>query len=252
MKSTQAVISRTVFRHRLILVSALLLVAPLFADSQSARRPAATTTSATPSGTALSAATAQARRDQLAKIPELLADPDPNARIASMEAILDTNDATMIQLALRLAFQSDDANLRSLAMRAYIASAKELTFDILVPDTVKSQYDAVQFDSRSKDEFFRSYSYMQKLEQLGFRDHLVFQRYSRTESTGTLVDAKMESDPAVFAISGDRLSVRVHEGWNGYCYIDFRPSNNMTLQGTMSCEEHNGSFPKFVITSQLF
>jgi len=245
----QALISHTLRCHRLLLLSALVLVTPFLAGSQTTRHAAGPSA---PAASTVSTEAAQARRDQLAKIPELLADPDPNARIANMEGILATNDSTMIQVALRLAFQSDDVNLRSLAMRAYIASVKELTFDIAVPDAVKSQYDAVQFDPRSKDEFFRSYSYMQKLEQLGFRDHLVFQRYSRTESTGTLVDARMNSDPAVFSISGDRLSVRVHEGWNGFCYIDFRPSNNMTLQGTMSCEEHSGSFPKFIITSQLF
>jgi len=244
-------ITDTTNRCQILLASAFLLLSSLVAGAQYTRPQPAPAARPTPPAAPISTAAAQARRDQLAKIPELLADPDPNMRIANMEAILATNDSTMIQVALRLAFQSDDVNLRSLAMRAYIASAKELTFDILVPDNIKSQYDAVQFDSRSKDQFFSTYRYMQKLEQLGFRDHLVFQRYSRTDSTGTLVDARRQNDPAVFTISGDRLSVRVMEGWAGYCTVDFRPSNNM-LQGTMLCEEYAGSFPKLIITSPLF
>jgi hypothetical protein len=252
MKSTQSVPARTVARHRLLVVSAVLLLLPLFAVSQGYHLPARTAAPTAPPTTAISSAAAQARRDQLAKIPELLADPDPNARMANMETILATNDATMIQAALRLAFRSDDASLRSLAFRAYIANLKGVTFDILISDKVKSLYEAAQDDPRRQNEFYSIYSYIRKLEQLGFRDHLVFQRYNSTESTGTLVDARRENDPAEFAISGDRLSARVREAWGGYCNIEFRPSNDMTLQGTMSCEEYNGPFPKFTITAPLF
>jgi hypothetical protein len=250
MKNTRVVISHVFSRQRLLLVGTLLLLSPFFASSQTSSRQAAPAVAPT---RPLSTAAAQARRDQLAKIPELLADPDPNQRLANMEAILDTNDSIMIQLALRAAFQSDDVNLRSLAMRAYIASAKELTFDLLVPGTVKSQFDAVQFDPRGKSEFFNTYSYMSLLENVGFKDHLVFQRYSRTDSTGTLFDASHMNDPNVFNVSGDRLTVRVRENWNGICYLDFRPMNDMTLQGTMSCEPGGGRpFPKLMITSPIF
>ncbi len=54
----------------------------------------------------------------MARVSEVLSDPDPNARAAGLEAILDSGDATRIQMALRLAFQSDDSNLRALALRA--------------------------------------------------------------------------------------------------------------------------------------
>jgi hypothetical protein len=236
------VISRTAPRYPLLLVSALLLVSPPLAVSRNAAHLA-------PPTKLLFQAAGQARRDQLARIPELLADPDPNARTANMEAILKTNDATMIQMALRLAFQSDDANLRSLAMRAYIANLKELTFDIVLPAQVEQQYEAVQDAPQKSAEFLKTYPYVGALVQLGFKVHLKFLRYNSSEPTG---DVQTTSGaPVPFTISGDRLSARVPV--SGWCYIDFRPSNNMTLLGTMNCEQ-NGvfRFPRLGLSAPIF
>jgi hypothetical protein len=236
------VISRTAPRYPLLLVSALLLVSPLLAVTQNAAHLA-------PPDNLLSQAAGQARHDQLAKIPELLADPDPNARAANMEAILKTNDATMIQMALRLAFQSDDPNLRSLAMRAYIANLKELSFDIALPDQIAHQYEAVQDDPQKSAEFLRTYPYVGAIAQLGFKVHLKFLRYNSSEPTG---DVQTTSGPPVpFTISGDRLSARIPLIVG--CYIDFRPSNNMTLLGTMNCEQNGAQrFPRLAITAPIF
>lgn len=232
--------------NQCVLVSALFLASPLLAVSQNAPRSAPSAPPAQP----LSTAAAQARRDQLARIPELLADPDPNARVANMEAILNTNDATMIQLALRLAFQSDDANLRSLAMRAYIANLKELTFDILLPDEVARQYEAVQNDPRKVAEFYKAYPYVQSLANSGFKAQLTFPGYSRSESTGDIQGGTPGRAP--FTISGDRLSAKVGLPWGG-CYLDFKPSNEMTLRGTMACSA-NGyiQYPKLGISAPIF
>jgi hypothetical protein len=250
MKNTQAVLSRTVARHRLLLACTFLLfsLSPFLAVSQSARRRVATTTPVTATSTPLSAAAAQARRDQLAKLPELLADPDPNARIANMEAILDTNDATMIQLVLRLAFQSDDANLRSLAFRAYIARLKEVTLDIHLPAKVEREYEAIQDDPHKTAELIEKYSYMSPVASSGFKLHLTFTRYNSTESTGELKAPNNLLDP--FTISGDRLSVTIGWGQGMSCYLDFRPSNDMTLRGSMACNDRN--FPKMGISSPIF
>jgi hypothetical protein len=231
--------------HRVLVVSALLILTPLFAGGQSARPQAA------PAAKPLSTAAAQARRDQLAKIPELLADPDPNARLANLEAIMATNDATMIPLALRLAFQSDDANLRSLAMRAYIANLKEVTFDILLPAQVASQWEAALNDPHKTDELFRAYGYMRFLVGTGFKVHLKFTRYNSAEPTGEVQVSG--GQPAPFTISSDRLSVKADVRDVSQCYLDFRPSNDMTLRGTMACESRSGAhFPKLGISAPLF
>jgi hypothetical protein len=231
--------------HRLLVVNALLILTPLFAGGQSARPQAA------PAAKPLSTAAAQARRDQLAKIPELLADPDPNARLANLEAIMASNDATMIPLALRLAFQSDDANLRSLAMRAYIANLKEVTFDILLPAQVASQWEAVLNDPHKIDELVRAYGYMGRLATIGFRVHLTFTRYNSAEPTGEVQVSGGQAAP--FTISSDRLSVKAEVRGVGQCYLDFRPSNDMTLRGTMTCEPYGSiHYPKLGISAPIF
>lgn len=249
MQRTKATITRKIYRHRCLPVSAFLIFSALFAASQNTRRPVASTA---PTTNPLSGSAAQARRDQLAKIPELLADPDPNARVANMEGILNTNDATMIQTALRLAFRSDDANLRSLALRAYIANMKELTFDVLVPAQVERQYEAVQDDPSKRDAFFKSYNYIRYLESAGFKAKLVFIRYNSTDSTGAVRDSTRDMDSNVFTISGDRLTTKVRTRFSLACYFDIRPSNDMTLHGTMACEDNNGPFPRLGISAPIF
>src|ERR1700728_4808787 len=88
----------------------------------------------------------QARQEELAKVQELLSDPDPNARLANMEEIVKSGDATRLQVALRIVFHSDDPNMRALGLRAYIASLHELTFDIELPAQAQRQYDDAQAD----------------------------------------------------------------------------------------------------------
>lgn len=238
-------------RNNILLASALLLFSPLCAVSQGYHPAARTTAPTALPTTALSTAAAQARRDQLAKIPELLADPDPNARVANMEAILATNDATMIQLALRLAFKSDDANLRSSAMRAYIANLKGISFDILLPAGMSRQYEAVQGDQHGTEELFKTYPYVRFLAGAGLKIHLTFTRYNSSESTGDL-QVLGHGTTYPFTISGDRLSVNVDPGWS-LCNLEFRPSNDMTLSGIMTCQNHNSDyFPKLGISAPLF
>lgn len=251
MKTTQAVISRMVARHRLLLVSALLSLSPLFAASQNGNRTnAPTAIPATP----FSAAAAQARRDQLAKIPELIGDPDPNARLANLETILNTHDSIMIQTALRLAFRSDDVNLRALAMRAYIETLKEVTFDIIPPAEWMQQYEAVKFDQRGREELFRTYEALKSLDRLDFKLHLTFKRYSRFESTGYIQFPG--KDETTFTITGDRFSTKIEIPQLSNCYFEFTPSNDMTLRGKISCEylfgAPNWHFPPSTISARLF
>jgi hypothetical protein len=224
--------------------SALLFLSTLSAIAQSARQPAP------PPAAPFSAASAQARRDQLARIPELIGDPDPNARMANLETILNTHDSIMIQTALRLAFRSDDADLRALAMRAYIETLKEVTFDIILPEEWAQQYETVKFDQRGKDQLFRTYPALGSAEHIGFKIQLSFNSYNRLQSSG---EVKVIDRPAVFTITGDRLSFKSSMPSFTDCYFEFRPSNTITFQGKMSCTT-NGSwyFPPSTISARLF
>jgi hypothetical protein len=126
-----------------------------------------------------------------------------------------------------------------------------LTFDIVVPAPFESQYESAQADPDKKQELLKRYNFLSVLERAGFREHLDLVRYTSTDSTGTIQDPKLKI-PCPFAISGDRLSTRVQVSWGGFCNIEFRPSNDMTLRGTMDCEEYYGTFPRLGITAPIF
>jgi hypothetical protein len=174
-------IVRQALNRTFLFLTLLVIVFPTYSSSQTGNR---SVVSSGPAATPFSAVGAQARRDQLAKIPELIGDPDPNARMANLETILNTHDSIMVQTALRLAFRSDDANLRALAMRAYIETVKEVTFEIAPPSQWTQQYEAIRDDQRSKDQFFNTHPGMRSAEHASFRFHLSFNAYNRLQSSG--------------------------------------------------------------------
>jgi hypothetical protein len=158
----------------------------------------------------------------------------------------------MVQTALRLAFRSDDADLRALAMRAYIETLKEVTFDIILPDEWAQQYDAVKYDQRSKDQLFNSHPAIRSAEQSSFRFHLSFNAYNRLLSSGEVNVSG--NDHIIFTITGDRLSFKTRlPGYAATCYYEFRPAVDMTFHGKMNCER-NGDwyFPPSTISARLF
>jgi len=143
-------------------------------------------------------------------------------------------------------------NLRSLAFRAYIANVKELTLDVLLPAQIARQYEAVQGDSDRDSSFRRTYRFMEYVERNGLQAHLVIAKYRAEDSTGTIQDAG-QGAPAQFTISGDRLIARVSGFAGEMCNYDFRPSSDMTLHGTMSCEAMGDTyFPKLGLTARIF
>jgi len=246
---------------RLLLIGSMLAI--LFSPSDTQlfssppKRPSASSTRAS-SGKSLSPAATQACRDQLAKIPELLADPDPNARTASMEAILSTNDTTMIQIAMRLAFQSDDVNLRSLAMRSYIAGLKGLTFDILLPPQIQAQFDAIQYDPDLLADFYKKHLYVRYLASHSNQVHLLFSKYTFESNAGSVSEVTVPGSVRAFTITGDRIATSVDMFFFGFttsCSIEFRPDNDMLFAGTLKCNDTGNAhaiFPKLSITSPIF
>jgi len=118
------------------------------------------------------------------------------------------------------------------------------------------QQDAVEKVPFNDDELRRD-PYSEVFSNTGFKVHLIFTRYNRAESTGELKVSNGNGNSAPFTISGDRLSAKavVPAIWNttATCYFDLRPSNDMTLHGTMACEPFHGKYlPKLEISALLF
>ena len=193
------------------------------------------------------------RRDELAKVKEMLSDRDPLMRLANLEAIINSGDALRTQLALRLAFQSEDADLHALAMRGYIASRKEVALDIQLPAADQRGYEEALADPQNTTTFMNSHPYIDFLAKQGFRVHFRFSKYDVTSTTGTIQDSAYQNQDQLssFAISGDRLSASVQSQAFGLCRVDFRPVGNM-FKGSLSCSFFNSRSPKLDVSAPVF
>jgi hypothetical protein len=187
----------------------------------------------------------QERRDQIAKVQEMLADPDPLLRLANMEAIVSSGDALKIMIATRTAFASDDADLRGLAMRAYLATHREITFDVLLPPAIRQQYDTAT--PGTLKDLNQQYSFLPALRQAAFRIHLKLTEYTLGQDNGKVASDNYTSE---FTITGEKFSTRLLMTYFGvYCYIDFSSSRRQTLDGTLACEK---DWPKLAISAPIF
>ena len=182
----------------------------------------------------------QERREDLAKVQEMLADPDPLMRLANMEALVGSGDALKIRIAIRTAFASNDADLRGLAMRAYLATQRDITFDVSLPPAIQKQYDSAT--PSTMQDLTRQYPFLPSLSNAAFRVHLKLIDYTLGQDSGK-VEAQGD---APFTITGDKFSTQVPVPYSGVCYIDFWPSRKLTLDGTLAC---GGVWPKLAITA---
>lgn len=184
------------------------------------------------------------RRDQIAKVQEMLADPDPLMRLANMEAIVNSGDPLKLEVALRTALSSDDVELRGLAMRAYLATRKEITFDIVLPPPIEKQVDAARFDSTALRNLGGKYDFLGHVLSVSSKFHLVFKEYAFAQDRGT-VEAQND---APFTITGDKFSSLVALPGLGNCYVDFRPTPQRAFEGSMAC----GNWPPLTISAPVF
>ncbi|MEW7009646.1 hypothetical protein [Lentilitoribacter sp. EG35] len=76
---------------------------------------------------------AEERAGELKNWREQCNHPDPDLRLAYLEAALETNDASINRICVRLALKSDNADLRNLGLRAAIASFDQITFEVDMP-----------------------------------------------------------------------------------------------------------------------
>ena len=216
------------------IIACIGLLATICADAPAAAQP--------------KAATPAARREQFAKDQEAIGDPDPMMRVANMEAIIASNDGLRIDFAIRAAFASDDSQMKGLAMRAYFATHKQMTFDIALPPSVQAQYDSGS--PSTIDELKRHYQYLATVSDIAFRVQFMLPEYTLGQNTGTISSYPDGSSPANFTITGTRLTALVHmKGIANDCYVDIRPGPTQTLAGTLACP--NG-WPKLAMSTPAF
>jgi hypothetical protein len=198
-----------------------------------------------------------ARRDDLAKVKEMLSDRDPLMRLANLEAIINSGDALRIQVALRFAFQTDDADLHALAMRAYVASHKQIQLNIHLPDPVQKQFDEAMADPEKYKLFFdqpgNQHYFVQQLATQGFKVQYRFSKYDVSNTTGTIQDTTYNGEDylSVFTISGDRLTASVRNVGFDTCRVEVRPVGGM-FTGSIGCAFFGRPSPRLEVSGAVF
>lgn len=87
------------------------------------------------------AQTAADRAGELKVWREQCSDPDPDLRLAYVEAALDTKDTSIIRICARQSLESDNADIRNLGLRAAIASMDRILFEVQIPKVLAEAYE---------------------------------------------------------------------------------------------------------------
>jgi hypothetical protein len=205
----------------------------------------------------------------------MLSDPDPNVRLSYMEEVVKSGKARNIQSALRVAFGSADQSLRSLGVRTYIASQRELNFDLQLQPEIQSQFDDAQGDPQKLMQLTAKFPYIEFLLKHGFRLHVAFGSYEISDSRGVVSDSSLgTSSGGTFTISGDRVTGNVRanvlrpgaartifysdaNNTTVDCGFDFRPTGappeEPSWKGTLSCQNWgNVTIPRIALSAPIF
>lgn len=109
------------------------------------------------SSSELGAQTAADRAGELKTWREQCSDPDPDLRLAYVEAALESKDVSVARICIRKSLDSENADIRNLGLRAAIAAADRLTFAVKPTETLAKALQESKGDTRELAELERSY-----------------------------------------------------------------------------------------------
>ena len=178
----------------------------------------------------------------------MLSDPDPMMRLANMESIVRSGDGVRIGIAIRTAFASDDPQLKGLAMRAYLATHKNLMFDIALPAALQAQYDSAS--PPAMQELFKLYPYSKRLSRAAFKLHFLITEYNFGDNDGAITSYDHDYRAVKFTVTGAKTaSYLLVVDLDANCFVDFQAAKTLTLDGTLACQ---GEWPKLSISAPAF
>lgn len=130
------------------------------------------------------AAFAQTPQERVAQIQEWrenCSDPNPDLRLAYIEAALAESDPTLSRICLELALLSDDPNIRDLGLRAALARAERLIFDLEMPAAYQAAIESAE-NERAREEVEEQWSQRAEfLSRMGSRLILVAEDVSASQ-----------------------------------------------------------------------
>jgi hypothetical protein len=192
-----------------------------------------------------------------------------------MYALLVEISKRVFAFTLQTAFKSNDPSLRSIGVRAYIASLRELTLNLQLQPDIQRQFDEAQADSEAATKLIKKYPYIDFLEKHGFRLHLAFGEYDMATTRGIISESSLgNSSKGTFAIARDRLTgmvratvLRLGKAPTVFaseinyttveCGFDVRPAydptEDPTWKGSLSCQNWgNVTIPRIALSSPIF
>lgn len=196
------------------------------------------------------AQTGLSRQEELARVLDLVNDPNPQQRIENFERLVSEGDAIKLQIAIGSAISSDDAVLRGLAFRAYLASTPRIMLEMRLTPEMQKTVDAAT--ARGELETLtRKVAQLERLIDTGMRMQLTIDNVDLRRGSGK-VTASIARAPGDLQLTGQRASFRVYASAfaNRYCNIDLAPGKSLTIEGTMVCE--NTGFGKVSLSAPLY
>lgn len=97
------------------------------------------------------------RAGELKTWREQCSDPDPDLRLAYVEAALESEDASVARICIRQSLDSANADIRNLGLRAALAAADRITFAVTPPATLAKALQEAKGDAKKLGELERSH-----------------------------------------------------------------------------------------------
>jgi len=197
------------------------------------------------------------RRDELARVQELINDADPLMRIANFEEIAAEGDAAKLQIAIKVALTGNDRTLRGLAFRAYLAGVQRFQADLMIDANLQKQYDAAKSaGERQLRELNDRVRYLGRfVENTAMKADFQVSEFDMKKGRGKarinwFGNGRRDFE---FQINGDRLiavfgvdSVASPDD----CPIELRPTNDLQIAGQFICK--NTGFGTVKVTAPMF
>ncbi len=169
------------------------------------------------------AASANSRAERLAEIQRQINDPNPLMRLAYMEEIAASGDATAIQLAIRTAMATDDEQLQSLSLRVYFSNLRSIHFQ------VESNQQA---DSDASDWTRVSYSLGYIIGNFDSSTGGFAAQYI----TSNLSDRYMGIGQVSGLVVRIQTPVRFQSGAGRNCNLFLEAGEDLVFRGTVNCD----------------
>jgi hypothetical protein len=196
------------------------------------------------------AQTSAQRSAELRRVIDKITDPDPFQRVANLEEIVRGGDAVSIQIALKTAFASKDPELRTVALRSYLATVTNLQFDIRDPaeGSEPSKPGAAQKPASKPDQQIEklrtvlSRKFLLQIQEVDLKTGK-FTVYPMNGQVRPRDDTRAEGQ-----VVGTRVRTVLNVYGAGQCAIEVSPTSELMLEGTASCR----GYPDARISTEMF